>query len=94
MENSSLVSYNEYIIDTESNTYRAIWNCQVEWTEECIYYDGETGMLTVEEGELEFKCHHPVKVTKHEYLQHAAEAKTLRQVSINELLQLLSSVAA
>ena len=94
MENSSVVSYKEYIIDTDSHIYRAIWNCQVEWTNECIYYDGETGVLTVEDGDVEFKCQHAIKVTKHEYLQHAAEAKSLRQVSINELLQVLSAVAA
>lgn len=88
MKNTNLISFREYVIDMDLLTYKAIWNCQVEWTDECIYYDAETGRVSFEEGEVEFICEHQHKVTKGEYLTHMAEAKALDQVEEEELKQL------
>jgi len=87
MKNSNLVSFKEYIIDVDSLTYKAVWNCQVEWTDECIFYDAETGRVVIEDDEVEFVAEHRLQVTKHEYLEHAAEAETLPGVSEAQLRQ-------
>ena len=80
MKNTNLIAFNEYVIDTELLTYKAVWNCQVEWSDECIFYDAETGRVNLDEGEIEFICEHQHKVTKSEYLAHEAEVKELVQV--------------
>ena len=85
METTNLISYGEYIIDTEHLTYKAVWNCQVEWTDECIYYDAETGRVELEEGEVEFISEHQHKVTKHEYHAHVNEARSLPTLAYDEL---------
>lgn len=89
MNNSTQVAYKEYIIDTETLCYKAVWNCQVEWTDECIFYDAETGTLVLENDEPEFISAHPIKVTKAEYLHHAQEASSLRQVTSGEIKEIL-----
>lgn len=93
MRNNQFVAHAEYIIDTENLSYKAVWNCQVEWTDECIFYDAETGTVLLEDDEPVFSCEHPVKVTKGEYAQHALEAKLLKQVSLQQLKNLLSLVS-
>lgn len=81
MKNTNLISYKEYIIDTEQQTYKAVWNCQVEWTDECIYYDAEIGRIEWGDDEVEFVCEHQLKVTKQEYLDHVQEASQLTKLN-------------
>jgi hypothetical protein len=85
MNNTNLISYKEYIIDTEQQTYKAIWNCQVEWTAECIYYDAETGRVELGDDELEFVCEHQHKVTKHEYQDHVKLASQITALTHDQL---------
>jgi hypothetical protein len=90
MKNSSIhVTFKEYIIDTVELTYKAVWNCQVEWTVECIFYDAETGKIAFENDDLEFICEHRHKVTKHEFQQHEEELRSLQEVTMEELKDLL-----
>lgn len=88
MKNTNLISFREYVIDTGLLTYKAIWNCQVAWTDECIFYDAETGRVSFDDGEIEFIVEHQHKVTKGEYLSHVSEAKTLDQVDEEGLKEL------
>lgn len=85
MKQSNLVTFREYIIDTKEMRYKAVWNCQVAWTDECIYYDAETGRLVIKGSRPEFVCEHALRVTKSEYRHHVEEAKKLPQVSEKEL---------
>jgi hypothetical protein len=89
MKNSNLLSYEEYVINAETLTYRAVWNCQVEWTDECIFYDAETGVLAVVNDEFEFIRDHHHRVTKSEYLEHIEEAGSLKKTSLEELKEML-----
>jgi hypothetical protein len=88
-EFSGNISFGEYVINTTSFSYHAVWDCQVEWTEECIYYDAETGKLYFEDGELLFSCLHKLKVSKHDYLEHMAKARALPSVTNEDLLRLI-----
>lgn len=87
MQNTNLITYKEYIIDTQQNTYKAVWNCQVEWTDECIYYDAETGRVEAGDDDVEFICEQQHRVTKQEYNDHVREASMLPSVSEDELKQ-------
>lgn len=87
MKDTNLVNYKEYIIDTRHQTYKAVWNCQVEWTDECIFYDAETGRVEAGDDEVEFVCEHQHRVTKAEYNEHLRDAAALPKVSEDELKQ-------
>ncbi len=87
MQTTNLISYRDYIIDLTNHTYKAVWNCQVEWTDECIFYDAETGRVEAGEDEVEFVCEHFHRVTKEEYRAHVKEASALPSISDDELKQ-------
>jgi hypothetical protein len=87
MNTTNLITFGDYIIDAANQTYKAVWNCQVEWTDECIYYDAETGRFEAGEDDVEFICEHRHKVTKHEYEEHRRQAAELRAVTEDELKQ-------
>lgn len=85
MENS--IRYKDYIIDRETMEYKAVWDCQVEFTDDCIYYDAEVGIVQRYEDELVFSCRHKLKVTKEDYRKYAAELDTVKQVDVEEILE-------
>jgi hypothetical protein len=89
MKKSNLLCCEEYVIDADTLAYRAVWNCQVEWTAECIFYDAETGVVAIINDEFEFIRDHHHKVTKAEYLEHVEESKTLKRISLEELKDML-----
>ena len=84
------VRFGDYIIDPETLQYRAVWNCQVDFTDDCIYYDAEVGRLELDEEELVFSCIHKLQVTKTEYKRHESELKETEEVDDETLIDLLS----
>jgi hypothetical protein len=87
MKNDNLISYKQYIIDTEGRTYKAVWDCQVAGENDCLFYEAETGRVQAGEDEVEFVCEHHHKVTKHEFLAHKSQAAGLTEVNEDELKQ-------
>lgn len=85
MKNPVEVAYGQYIIDVENRTYKAVWNCQVEWTEECIFYDAETGRIESDDEEPRLASEHSLKVTKSEYREHQERLRQLPAVTMTEL---------
>lgn len=81
------IRYKDYIINGNTMEYKAVWDCQVEFTDDCIYYDAEVGIVQRYEDELVFSCRHKLKVTKEDYKKYAAELDTVKEVQLEEILK-------